>query len=86
MDVRLSISEIERSIDELKAQESARDVVDKTLEARLMELTARIMVLEEILREQHITIAAQSGAVPGCLGPFDLGQFGTGLDSALYFT
>ena len=86
MDVRLSISDIERSIDELKAQESARDVVDRVLEARLMELTARITVLEEILREQHITIAAQSGAVPGCFGPFDLGHFGTGLDSALYFT
>ena len=86
MDVRLSISEIERSIDELKAQESARDVVDKALEARLMELTARITVLEEILRDQRIMIAAQSGVMPGSFGPFDLGQYRTGLDSALYFT
>ena len=86
MDVRLSISDIERSIDELKAQESARDVVDKALETRLMELTARITVLEEILREQHITMAAQSGAVPSCFGPFNLGPYRTGLDSALYFT
>ena len=86
MDVRLSISEIERSINELKAQELARDVVDKALEARLMELTARIAALEEILRGQHIMVAAQRGAISGCFSPFDLGQFGSGLDSALYFT